>query len=227
MKYGSKAMNDTWTDRLSEYLDGELSATERAELEDHLGHCADCRSVLAELRRVVGRAQALEDRPVAAELWTGIADRIGAPAAVRPIRHPRRYTFTAPQLLAAGIALAILSGGGAWLARPDRLTPAPTVAATPSLTPDARTVANRAEPSYDSSVAELEQLLAAGRGSLDTMTVRVLEQNLALIDRAIADARTAIAHDPANAYLSTHLARTMRRKIELLRQAAELASAQS
>lgn len=70
-------------------------------------------------------------------------------------------------------------------------------------------------------------MLAAGRNTLDSGTVRVLEQNLALIDRAIGDAQRALAADPGNAYLNAHLARTMRQKLDLLRHAATLAAAQS
>ncbi len=76
-------------------------------------------------------------------------------------------------------------------------------------------------------MSDLKRVLAAGRGTLDTATVRVLERNLALIDRAIADARRALAADPNNAYLNAHLARTMHQKIDLLRRAATLASTQS
>jgi len=36
-------MNDQWTDRLSEYVDGGLASGERAALEAHLATCADCR----------------------------------------------------------------------------------------------------------------------------------------------------------------------------------------
>ncbi len=81
--------------------------------------------------------------------------------------------------------------------------------------------------SYDSAVDDLERILAEGRGRLDSTTVRVLEQNLALIDRAITQAQRAVAADSANLYLNTHLAETMRRKIDLLRQAAALVSAVS
>ena len=62
-------MKDQWTDRLSEYLDGELGAAERAALEGHLATCAECGATLAELRRVVARARALDDRPPTADLW--------------------------------------------------------------------------------------------------------------------------------------------------------------
>jgi hypothetical protein len=135
-----------------------------------------------------------------------------------------------PQLLAAGVALAVLSGGGAWLLHPDPsgIAVAPADSAVPNLV--AVTAANPSsgrERSYDSAVDDLERILIQGRGRLDTTTVRVLEQNLALIDRAIAQARYAVAADSANVYLNTHLAETMRRKIDLLRQAVALVSAVS
>ena len=99
-------MSDQWTERLSEYLDGELKGSERAFLEAHLERCEDCQETLAGLRRVVMRARSLEDRPPATDLWAGVAERIGAPA--RPATAParRRISFSLPQLLAAGIALA-------------------------------------------------------------------------------------------------------------------------
>jgi len=73
----------------------------------------------------------------------------------------------------------------------------------------------------------LERVLAQGRGRLDTATVRVIEKNLGIIDRAIRDAQSALAADPANSYLNLHLAQEMRRKLELLRQAAALAGART
>jgi hypothetical protein len=78
---------------------------------------------------------------------------------------------------------------------------------------------------YDAAIAELEQTLAAGRNRLDPKTVRVLEQNLQIIDRAVAEARRAVEADPSNTWLRSHLASTMRRKAELLRTATMLAAA--
>jgi hypothetical protein len=80
---------------------------------------------------------------------------------------------------------------------------------------------------YDAAVADLERVLEAGRGRLDTTTVRVIERNLATIDRALAQAQRAVAADSANLYLNSHLAETMRQKLELLRQAAALVSSVS
>jgi len=175
------------------------------------------------------RARSLEDRPPAADLWAGVAERIGAPArtVVLPVR--RRFTFSLPQLLAAGVALAVLSASGAWMLHPVLPTvtlvqPAPPGQGEVTVSPVAAPSAAR---SYDAAVHDLEQVLAQGRGRLDTATVRVLEQNLTLIDRAIAEASRAVAADSANVYLNTHLAETMRRKVDLLRQAVALVAAES
>jgi anti-sigma factor RsiW len=214
-------MSDLWSDRLSEYLDGELSVGEQAELETHLRACADCAALLVDLRRVVARARALEDKPPTRDLWPGIAGRIGV------TRTPRRFSFSLPQLAAAGIALAALAGGVAWLAHPGE-TPSLAGPAAPRDTP-ALPVAPRliSAQGYDAAVADLERVLQAGQGRLDTATVRVIQQNLAVIDRAILEAQRAVAADSANLYLNSHLAATMRRKLDLLRQAAALVTLES
>ena len=185
----------------------------------------------------MARARALESTGPATDLWPGIATRIGAAPALRAegrtgARAHGRFTFSLPQLLAAGIALMVLSGGSVWLLRPGSgPAAAPTIASgvapaesglgTPA------SWQRRAAPGYDAAVADLERVLTEGRGRLDTATVRVLEQNLHVIDQAIEQARRAVAADSANAYLNSHLAETMRRKLDLLRQAASLVSAAS
>ena len=230
-------MSDAWTDRLSEYLDEELAPEERAALAAHLEECAECSATLADLRRVVARARALEPAGPATDLWPGIAERIGAGSGpVRAVSRERfrRISFSLPQLLAAGIALMVLSGGSVWLVQ-SRGNPSLPLATHPTPSPLASTGGGvtpvgwqrRAAPGYDAAVADLERVLEQGRGRLDTATVRVLEQNLKVIDRAIEQARRAVAADSANAYLNSHLAETMRQKLDLLRQAASLVSAAS
>ena len=244
-------MTDQWTDRLSEYLDDELLPEERTAVEAHLRHCVACGAVLADLKRIILRAQGLEDRPPARDLWPAIAARISASPvttdrgevlAIDAIRR-RRWSFSLPQLVAAGIALMALSGGAAWLLHPAATSavvasgPAAEPVVTPGLTPALApsgsfriglTPSRRAAgQSYAAAVADLEGVLTAGRGRLDSTTVRVIERNLATIDSAIAQAQRAVAADSANAYLNSHLAETMRRKLELLRQAAALVTSVS
>jgi anti-sigma factor RsiW len=245
-------MTDQWTDRLSEYLDDELPPEERTAVEAHLQHCVACGAVLADLKRIVVRARGLEDRPPARDLWLAIAARIGtSPAtadrgevlAIDATRRRRRWSFSLPQLAAASIALMALSGGAAWLLHPVATTavvtrdPATKPVVTPGLTPALAPSGSfriglspsrrAAGLSYDAAVADLEGVLTAGRGRLDSTTVRVIERNLATIDSAIVQAQRAVAADSANAYLNSHLAETMRRKLELLRQAAALVTSVS
>ena len=215
------AMHDEWNDRLSEYIDGELTPSEQRALEAHLAGCAGCRTDLASLRAVVTRAEALTDTPPASDLWPGIAARISARPARRTTLGTRRFAFTLPQLVAASLALIVASGGMVWLARMG----GPTTDFPPVLG-EVR-LANFGDAAFDEAVADLEETLDAGRGRLDPETIRVLETNLQVIDRAIAQCREALQADPSSVYLNTYLAETRRRKLELLRRATALVDSRS
>ncbi len=219
-------MNDQWTDRLSEYVDGELANGERHALEAHLATCAACRATLDDLRNVVGRAKSLEARGPTSDLWPGVARSIrGLHVVDRPVRRDRRrFSLTVPQLIAASIALVLLSGGGVWMAL-NRPTPIRYTLGT-SRPENERTVAYWTGRT-DAAIADLQEDLQRNESRLDTATVRVVRENLALIDRAIGQARAALDADPGNAYLNLHLADTMRRKLELLRRINAIATAQS
>jgi anti-sigma factor RsiW len=236
--------HEEWTSRLSEYLDNELAPAERAALDAHLRECPACRATLDELRAVTARAHALADRTPVNDLWPGIAAAIGSdisPLAARRRREPgtRRFSFSMPQLAAAAVLLMAVSGGAVWTLRNAAPTRPAAVAAAPARVPSGpsasspirptefTTVRPTAEQSYDAAVADLEQVLREGRGRLDDRTLLIVEKNLATIDSAVAQARRAVEQDPANAYLNSYLAHTMRRKIDLLRQVVALASAQS
>jgi anti-sigma factor RsiW len=238
-----------FTDRLSDYLDDELSAGERAEIEAHLAGCAQCAAVLADLKRVVARARALEPRPPQTDLWIGIAARIESEAAGTIVPR-RRVSFTLPQLAAAAVILIAVSAGLAWQTS-ERLagrsaessragvsssTPASGAAPAPSVERDASAerqapaddvqmaTVSVVDPQYDAAVADLENALKHGRGRLDENTIAIVEHNLQIIDQAIEQARQALAADPANSYLSSHLFEARRRKLDLLRRAAALST---
>jgi len=216
-------MSDRWMERLSDYLDDELPAQDRSALEAHLESCENCSAVLADLRRVIAGARQLDDRGPTRDLWPGIARQIGAsPSRSRPAG--RRWSFSVPQLAAAAVMLMTLSGSAVWLVQSHGSSNARPVATSPAsaATPAAINASHSAAQSYAAAVADLERVVAGGRGQLDSTTVRIIEQNLAVIDQAIAQAQRALQADPANLYLNTHLAETMRRKLDLLRQAATL-----
>ena len=229
-------MADVWTDRLSDYIDGELSEADKEMLERHLAGCEECRKTVSTLRAVAARAAELRDRTPDADLWAGISSRIKETATddvdavdIRQRAKSRRqFSFSVPQLLAAGIALMFVSAGSVWLALSDVQQPEPaSVAEAPTSGDSEVLLASFDDPGYDAAVAELERLLEAGRDRLDSETVAVLQQSIATIDQAIAEARAALETDPTNFYLSEHLSATMNQKVRLLTQAVRLATSAS
>ncbi len=222
---GTMNSHDLWTDRLSEYADDELTRDERLAVDEHLAGCDDCRQVLSELRAVTGRARSLADVPPATDLWPGVAADIGAaPATARPRdASSERFSFTLPQLVAARLALMVLSGGMVWIARlGGERTDFPPI---PRRTSRLSLPATFADAHYDEAIADLQQTLEVERAKLDPETVRVLEQNLAAIDSAIEQCRRALEADPVNRYLTDHLVAAKKRKLALLRRANALTNA--
>jgi anti-sigma factor RsiW len=228
-----------WIERLSEYQDGELTPAEREACDAHLAGCAACRAALEELGLVSALARADRDVMPAIDLWPGILARIAPePAARAGTVHPfarattrRTISFTLPQLALAASLLIAVSTGVAYLAAGRALTPRTPAAvpiqavAEPVMPPSADVApANFADAQFERAVADLERVLVEQRDELDPGTVMVIERNLAAIDAAIQEARTALAADPANQYLNSHLAEARRRKLDLLRHAATLDS---
>jgi anti-sigma factor RsiW len=221
-------MHQSITEQLSDYLDGELTAGEAAAVEAHLRECAACNAVLNDLKRIVAQAQHLEPRPPQADLWADIERRI------ERVTPPRRVSFTLPQLAAAAALLIAVSAGTAIKfaapAVPASVPAEQTAKDEPAQAEAAESIATIAvtpvgfsDAQYDAAVADLEKAVKAGRGRLDKSTIEVVEHNLQIIDQAIAQAREALAGDPANSYLSGHLVEARRRKLDLLRRAAALA----
>lgn len=225
-------MSEHYTDRLSEYLDGELDANERAEVAAHLAVCDDCARTLAELREVLAAARTLPLREPATDLWPQIAASIGAApqdaprvldlTQVRRTRAVRRLSFTLPQLAVAALGLIAVSATSVWLlvGSGSGGADAPLAADAPVAVQRAPvlTASDRVEADMDLAVGDLERVLQEGRSQLDPQTIRTIEANLRLVDQAIAEARAAVEKDPNSEYLNTYLAESMRRKLSLLRQ---------
>ncbi len=226
-------MSDQWTDRLSEYLDGELDQEERRRLEAHLADCAVCAEVLVELRGVADAARALSDTEPSHDLWPGVAARIrsaatGEHAAAARRTQRWRVTLSVPQLLAAAVAFLVVGASASLMVGPQEDT-VPVAVVSDDLGDDAMLPVgfSAGGPEYESVIAELQHALDAHRKELDSITVRIVEDNLAVIDRAIDEARAALSDDPSDRFLNAHLADVKRRKLEMLTSAVALANASS
>ena len=161
-----------------------------------------------------------------------------------PRRASRRIAFTLPQLAAAAIVVAAVSGGlcgscgqrrsgsashGVHRIDVDggsgsvRGGSAALQGCRCGRADDVRIeTVGMADAQYDAAVADLEKALKTGRGRLDSSTIAIVEHNLQIIDQAINQAREALVGDPANTYLSSHLVEARRRKLDLLRRATAL-----
>jgi anti-sigma factor RsiW len=222
-------MSDTWTHRLSEYLDGELAVREHDACERHLETCADCRELLAGLGAVKQRAGALMDPPAPDDLWAGIATRLGTAGSTgangaRILELRPRVAATLWPSLAAAAAVIAVTAAAVWFALGARRAAAPgTVATGGESSATSTRLATYDAAQVDGQVAALQQALERGRGKLDPKTVAVLEKNLATIRQATEDARRALAQDPANRELQDYFAATVQSKLALMRRATAMA----
>ncbi len=238
-------MNAHVTDHLSEYLDDELGAAERAAIDAHLHDCASCADELDAVRRIVAHAATASehDTAPARDLWSGIHARMherptafderamhtGVARRKGETAKAARISFSIAQLAAAAAILIVVSGATAWFVRGNVSAPQPVVTTAvvqaeiePSAAADAIRPVNFADAQYDAAVSDLEQALQERRNDLNPRTVEILERNLKLIDAAIAQARQALEEDPGNTYLNRHLVESRRRKLDLLRRATAI-----
>jgi hypothetical protein len=153
-----------------------------------------------------GRVQAL---PGAAAATGARLDHVavpgrGAGAPAGPIGGPRRW-----HLAAAAVLLVVASSASTWAVLRATRAPAP-VEALATFEPVAR------------EAAGLSARLDARRPRLDARTLAILERSLRTIDLAIAEAREALATDPANPAIHAFVAQAYRRKIDFLERANAL-----
>ena len=221
-------MNAHATDHLSDYLDDELSAADRAAIDAHLHVCSACAEELNALRRIVAHAATVaeHDAAPARDLWSGIHARIEGRRQADTTRA--RVSLSIAQLAAAAVFLISVSGTAAWILRgrvPASVASSEAVIQAevePSALPTDARLVNFADAQYNAAVSDLERALQERRNDLNPRTVEILERNLTLIDAAIAQARQALEEDPGNTYLNRHLVESRRRKLELLRRATAI-----
>lgn len=201
-------------DELNDYVDGEPSAR-NADIAAHVASCSECAATVAALTSLRADAAALtRDIAPPIDLWPAIAQRtVLAPARSR---WAALHTLRLP-LAAAAVLLIVASSVTTWmLTRPAADAP---IATGPTAAADGAASLVAFAPAdlvYRQAIADLEKALVEQRAQLDSMTVRVVTENLATIDSALATAQAALAADPSNTRWPAILAGTYRKKIELL-----------
>jgi hypothetical protein len=218
---------DPWRDRLSDYLDDELGADERRQLETHLEACRVCAGLLIELQAVVQRADGLR-QPLepASELWGGIQSRLQA----RPttaLTVPSQWRSIRPWLAAAAVLAMVCVAGISWLTHRNPAVPEPT-SLTTSAQPQRPAVTTPGRPTssgdreYHDTVANLRRVVSLEL-THDPRVLDVLDRNLAQLDRAIAEYEDALFESPGDERLKLRLVSSKQRKVDLLQHTATLA----
>lgn len=193
---------------LSALADRELTGAALLRAEKHVAECASCRATLDRVRALVHAAAALpRDVAPPPEVWEGIRKR------VRP--RPRRRTWALASLAAAAV---LVFAAGTLIPRPGRSGKVRAPVAAVVIPAALRSV----DRNYEASIAELRLTLEQQRHTLSPATVRVVERSIAVIDAAIAEARAALAADPANEFIADVLAAQYEQKLDLLQRATKL-----
>ena len=208
--------------RLNDYLDGLLDASERANVDEHIETCEPCAADLAALSDVVAAMGALPtEASPERDGWAEVRGRIENDRVVQfpgVRRTTRRWvSVTVPQLAAAGIALAFLSGGSVWVAMSGSTAGGGPQA---SLVSPFAVVQTAASAEYDQAIVGLEEILERGRGILSSETLAAVESSLLSIEDAIQDAEEALAEDPDSDLLHRLLVNHQQAKLRVLQQAA-------
>jgi hypothetical protein len=213
-------------EQLCDLTDGALPPGAEPAVRAHLRACEECLSRFSAISALAASTAAL---PLAiappADLWGDIRKEL------KP-RHQigKRGTrvWQLRQLAAAAVVIAVASSALTVLIlrEPPTEHGAPAVGVVPAQQPVPVPLPARlalAENRYTRSVDALERTLAERRDSLAPSTITIVERSLRVADSAIAEARDALARDPANGALAKLFASNYERKIDLLRRATELA----
>lgn len=207
---------------LHDYLDGELSEPDRTALETRLRTEIPLRREHEALSRTVEALSALpsEARPPR-KLWPAIALRTGATS----VRGGQVARVGVPRLAAAAAVLVAVSATATWLAlrdgAPSGAGTSPDVATAPPAAafadhPGARELLAE----YEASAGALAQVLEAGGQVLSPETLAAVRRAMETVDRAIDEARSALAADPGSEELARILMANMKRRLDLLRNVA-------
>jgi anti-sigma factor RsiW len=212
---------------LVDFVDGRLDPDAERAVERHLDSCANCRALVVDLRTIRAAAFMLDRHEPGAEVWASLQQKLAAEPAPRgrvlALPVPRA-SWTVWMAAAAAIVLATLVGVLPLLRRGEpAVTPETETSAASEATIESVTAEfEAAEQHYQKAITDLETIAKQDTGELDPQVAAVLQKNLAVIDQAIGESRTALQSQPSNSTAQEGLFDALRTKVALLQQTVEL-----
>lgn len=216
---------------LNDYVDGEIDDGARGPIEDHLAGCPGCRNELRMLRDLLERSSRLpREVSPSIDLWpevrAGLRLRGARPPVPREVPAPAGTGLRGWRLAAAAVVLAVSTSAITYLmVRPPAAPPDGSPIGgnvVPAGDPRVLSEFRRAEAAFSDAADHLGSVLDTRRGDLSPETIAVVESNLEIINRAIAEARMALEKDPGNMRLGHMLTAMHHRRVDLLRRATRL-----
>lgn len=207
---------------ISRYLDGTLDAERLSALQRHLGSCADCRALLADLRKIAVQAKNLEPLDPPDRVWfkirAGLRERRAA-ATERPglVPGPLRPRFGFRFALASAAALLVVAGGLV-VFQPWKPGAAPLKAEQAALNKRTLDKLNEAEWHYHEAIRALREAVESQGGSLDPGLAAVFAANLGVVDASIEACRQAVLNDPRDLGARNALLASYGQKVQILNE---------
>jgi len=211
--------------RIDAFVDGELDEGSRADVQRHLERCADCRAAVDELRALLQSAREL---PRAVEpprdLFPELREALPPREASAPgrVAGPQSRAWLGWAGLAASL-LILLTAAVLYVGRDGGEAPAAPQGELLASAP-ATAAYLAAEQEYVRATEQLLAALAERQAELPPETAAVVEENLRIIDTAIAEVKRALDEDPADPRNGQYLTALHRQKIQLLWKASRLSS---
>lgn len=221
---------------LAAMVDEALEPHDRRRVDAHLAGCEACREHLADLQAIRSLAATLEPIEPPARVWHDVRRRVAVEGrtprvaagwwsrwsvgGAGPIRvagvGPRWSVGGTALAAAAGIVLTVVLAGN-----PDRVRSPASDMPGGTMLPTVAGGLEPFEPAYVSAIRDLEQL-AGARPPVQPAVQTVLAGNLAVVERAISESRSALEAAPGSEVARDRLRAGLARKLALLRTSAAL-----
>jgi hypothetical protein len=214
---------------LGDYADGALDAAATATVATHLASCAACRALVADLQTLRRLTRSLDPQLPPPSLYPRIAAAVHADSRRWSLDRLFGFTDLGWRPLVSAAVMVVVLAGGVWLSwhnvalttdssRRVARTDAPAVSPLQPV----GTELEAAEQHYTNAIATLEQITKVEGTTLDTPTAAVMQENLAVIDRAIGESREALQKEPSSELAQDSLFEALRSKLSLLQDTIAL-----
>jgi len=206
---------------ISDYVDDNLEARKKSNLEKHIEGCPGCQEVLKDLKKIAEGAKELEDLSPSDHTWLNIEARLAKEAQTvqipeRPARKWLDFLVFQPRLryaLISAVLLLVVVGGFFLGIRYFR------GGITPALNNHQKyTLAKleEAERHYKLAIRALAEAVSSRQESLNAQVAEIFKRNLEIIDASIQACREAVVDQPKNIEARNYLLFVYREKLNLL-----------